>query len=276
MADSIFSDVTGELSLKTIDAGLILHLVAIVVVAYLLTTLLSYILSRFSERAGVYRQLVTLFIPLLKIFIYTVALYLFITALIEPSVTQLIAFAGLFGAVVGIGLKDLFSDLAGGIVIILEKPFQIGDKVTMGNYYGEVKDIKLRSTRIQTPADELVSVPNNTIFTQSVNSGNAGDIAMMIVIDLFIDSMSDAAHAAKILKEALVTSKYVIISEQYPYTILIEDFPCYTRVRAKGYVYDLRLEFEFKSEVTRRALAEFKRSDIKLPLCYPGLEGLTS
>jgi hypothetical protein len=92
---------------------------------------------------------------------------------------------------------------------------------------------------------------------------------MMIVIDLFIHPDSDADKAVKILKEALVTSKYVIISKKYPYTVLIEDFPFYKRIRAKGYVSDLRAEFEFKSEVTRRALAEFYRSMIHLPSFLP-------
>jgi len=157
----------------------------------------------------------------------------------------------------------------GGIVIIFEKPYQIGDKVTIGDKYGEVKDIGIRSTRIQTPADELVSVPNISIFNQPVTSGNAGDLAMMVMIDLFIHPDSDAEKAMKILKEALVTSKYVIISKKYHYTVLLEDFPFYKRVRAKGYVNDLRLEFEFKSEVTRRSWAEFKKAGIQPPSFVP-------
>jgi hypothetical protein len=69
----------------------------------------------------------------------------------------------------------------------------------------------------------------------------------------------------KILKMALVTLKYVIISKKYTYKVLFEDFLFHKRVRAKGYVNDLRLEFEFESEVTRRARAEFRRAGIRLP-----------
>ncbi len=156
-------------------------------------------------------------IPLLKLLLYTFAFYYIINAVIELSLTQVIAFSGLFGAAIGFGLKDLFADIVGGVVIIFEKPYQIGDKVTIGDKYGEVKIIGIRSTRIQTPADELVSVPNFTIFSQPVTSGNAGDLAMMIVIDLFIHPDSDADKAMKILKEAIVTSKYVIISKKYTY-----------------------------------------------------------
>ena len=279
VADTIVPNITAniaaDLPFKTIDANLILYITAIIIVAYVLTYLLSFILIRVSERIGWYRTSVTMIIPLLKIVIYTVSLYYIIIASIEPSLTQLVAFSGLFGAAIGFGLKDLFADLVGGVVIIFEKPYQIGDIVTIGSQYGEVKDIGLRSTRIRTPADELVSVPNFTIFNQPVSSGNAGDLAMMIVIDLFIHPESDADTAVKILKETLVTSKYVIVSKKYPYTVLVEDFPFYKRVRAKGYVNDLRQEFEFKSEVTRRALAEFRRSGIRPPAFAPWSDNTT-
>ncbi len=272
MADALLSNVTTvttTLPFKTIDANLILYILFIIAGAYILTWLLSLLLMQVSERIGWYRTSITMIIPLLKLLVYLVALYYIIIAVIEPSLTQMVAFSGLFGAAIGFGLKDLFADIVGGIVIIFEKPYQIGDKVSIGDRYGEVKDIGIRATRIQTPADELVSVPNFTIFAQPVTSGNAGDLAMMIVIDLYIHPDSDAERAMKILKEALVTSKYIIIAKRYPYTVLLEDFPFYKRVRAKGYVNDLRLEFEFKSEVTRRAWAEFKKAKIRPPAVVP-------
>jgi small-conductance mechanosensitive channel len=271
-ADTLLPGVSAELPLKTIDANLVLHIIFIVVIAYVLTRVLSFILMHVSERIGWYRTSITMIIPLLKLLVYALAFYYVIIAVIEPSLTQMIAFSGLFGAALGFGLKDLFSDIVGGVVIIFEKPYQIGDKVTIGDKYGEVKDIGIRATRIQTPADELVSVPNFTIFAQPVTSGNAGDLAMMIVIDLYIHSDSDSEKAMKILKEALITSRYVIISKKYPYTVLLEDFPFYKRVRVKGYVNDLRLEFEFRSEVTRRAWAEFRKAGIRPPSFVPPAE----
>jgi small-conductance mechanosensitive channel len=270
---NVTTDVTSELPIREIDLNLIVYIASIIAIAYILTWLLSLILMHISERIGWYRTSVTMIIPLLKLVIYIVALYYIIIAVIEPSLTQMIAFSGLFGAAVGFGLKDLFADIVGGVVIIFEKPYQIGDKVTIGDKYGEVKDIGIRSTRIRTPGDELVSVPNFTIFSQPVTSGNAGDLAMMIVIDLYIHPDSDADLAMKIQKEALVTSKYVIISKKYPYTVLLEDFPFYKRVRAKGYVNDLRLEFEFRSEVTRRAWAEFRKAGIRPPSFVPPSAG---
>ncbi|MBN1167529.1 MAG: mechanosensitive ion channel [Methanospirillaceae archaeon] len=269
MSEIPFSNVTAEIPIKTIDANLIIYICLIIIIAYVLNRFFGYVLMQVSERIGSYRTSVTLIIPLVKLLIYAFALYYIIIAVIEPSMTQILAFSGFFGAAIGFGLKDLFSDIVGGVVIILEKPYQIGDKITIGEKYGEVKNIGIRSTRIVTPADEMVSIPNFSIFNQPVTSGNDGDLAMMVEIDLFIHPCSDPQPAMKILKEALITSKYVIISKKYPYTVLLEDFPFYKRIRAKGYVNDLRQEFEFTSEVTRRAWVEMRKAGIKPPSVIP-------
>ncbi|MDG6256231.1 MAG: mechanosensitive ion channel [Methanomicrobiaceae archaeon] len=264
MANGIQPDLT-NLSIREIDVGTILYIGAVLVIAYLAARMLSWVLMRLSERAGVYRISVTMAIPLLKIAIYTTALYLFVTAIIEPSLSQLTVFAGFFGAALGFGLKDVFADIIGGLVITFERPYQIGDKIAIKEHYGEVIDIGLRSTRIRTPFDSVVTIPNFIIFDQSVSSANAGKTEMMVVIDLFIDPESNAELAMDILKDAVVTSKYVYITEHRPYTILLDDFPFYKRVRAKAYVNDLRYEFEFLSEVTRRAWMAYAREGIRPP-----------
>lgn len=248
-----------------VDAGAVLNALLILVIAYLLIRAITFILVWFSERVGQYRIAVKMVIPLLKFSIYGIALYFILSDILELSSEQLVIFGGLLGAAIGFGLKDLFADVIGGIAITLEKPYQVGDKIRMGDYYGEVSDIGVRSTRLVTPDDALVSAPNYLVFTQAVASANAGSPEMMVVIDLFIDHGSDAVLAIRLLKEAVVTSKYVYVSRKRPFTVLLKDYPFYKRIRAKAYVNDLRYEFEFESDVTRRAWGEFTRRGIRAP-----------
>ncbi len=239
--------------------------ISVIIIAYLLTWVITFVLTRFSEKMGIYRITIKMLIPLLKFSIYGIALYYILRNIFTLSSAQSLAISGLFGAAIGFGLKDLFADITGGIIITLEKPYQVGDKITMGEYYGEVVDIGLRATKFVTPGDTLVSAPNYMVFTQAVASANAGNTEMMVVIDLFIDSDSDAARAIKILREAVVTSKYVYVSRKRPVTILLKDFPFYRRIRSKAYVNDLRYEFEFESDVTERAWDKFTRKGIEAP-----------
>lgn len=149
--------------IKAIDLGTILNAILVIILAYLLTKVITFLLTRFSEQAVPYRITIKMVIPLLKFIIYGGAIYIILGSILQLSSTQLIAFSGLLGAAIGFGLKDLLADVVGGMVIIFEKPYQIGDKIKIGDYYGEVIDIGIRSTRIRTPSDDYVAVPNYLI-----------------------------------------------------------------------------------------------------------------
>ena len=247
------------------DMDTIVAVILILVAAYLIVKVADFVLRNISEKAGRYRITVTMVIPLLKIVVYVSAVYFILVAIFNPGLTELALFSGLFGAAIGFGLKDIFADIIGGIVITFERPYQIGDKIEVSGTYGEVTDIGLRATRIVTPDDSVVSIPNYVIFQEPTASQNAGKTDMMVMIDLYIDPQSDAGMAMNILKDALITSKYVYISQKRSYTVLLKDFPFYRRIRGKAYVNDHRSEFEFRSEVTRRAWVELTRQGILPP-----------
>jgi moderate conductance mechanosensitive channel len=255
---------------QSINASTILSSLVVFLLAYVASRISTYVLTRLSEWKvlnifGLSRITVKMLIPLLKFTFYFAAVYYISAGIFNIASDQLILFAGLLGAGLGFGLKDLFADVVGGLLIIVERPYQIGDKITMGGHYGEVKDIGLRATRLMTPDDTLVSVPNGSIFQNPVANVNAGNLEMMVVIDLFIDPSCDAHLAMHILKEVLVTSKYIRLSEKHPYVILMKDFPFYKRIRAKGYANDFRYEFIFETDVTWRAWQEFRRTGIRPP-----------
>jgi small-conductance mechanosensitive channel len=248
-----------------IDSGTIINVILVFVIAYVLIRIITFALFQISEQIWRYRITVKMVIPMIKFLIYSISLYHVLFNILELSSDQLVIFGGLFGVAIGFGIKDLFAGAVGGLVIMLEKPYQVGDKIKIGEYYGEVTDIGLIATKLVTPDDNLVSAPNYFIFTQAVASANAGNTEMMVVIDLFVDNGSDTVLASRILKEAVITSKYVFISDKRPVMVLVKEYPYYLRIRTKAYVNDLRYEFEFESDVTMRTLAEFTSKGITSP-----------
>lgn len=253
-----------------IDTTVVLSIAFTILIAYLLVRIITFVLTRFSERVFQYRITVKMLIPLLKFSIYGFTIYFIIARILEVTSQQLIGLGVLLGAAIGFGMKDLFAGVMGGIVISLGKPYQVGDKIRTGEYYGEVKDIGLISTTLVTPDDNLVSAPNYLVFTQPVASANAGNREMMVVIDLYVDHGADAGLALKIMKETVITSMYIYISEKHPFTTLVKEYPYYRRLRAKAYVTDLRHEFLFESDVTRRSLDEFALRGIRAPMINVG------
>lgn len=118
MPNGVLTNTTEQLTtlpFNEIGVETILYIVFIIVIAYLLVRVISFVLRFVSEKIPSYRHPITMLIPLLKITIYFTALYYVLFALIEPDLTQLIAFFGLFGAALGLGLKDLLADIVGGL-----------------------------------------------------------------------------------------------------------------------------------------------------------------
>lgn len=254
-----------DMLIATLSYSTLFRAIAVLAVAYAAARVITIILIRVSDQSYSHRISIRLLIPLIKFSLYALAVYYIAGSLLAFSTAELIAISGLIGAAVGFGIKDLVAEVAGGLVIVLDKPYLVGDKITMGGYYGEVKDIGIRATRLITPDDTLVSVPNQAALNQSVANATAGVQQMMVVIDLFIDSQSDAKKAMEILREAVVTSRFVYITEEQQVNILLKDFPFYRRVRAKAYVRDLRKEFDFESDITVRAWEAFKEAGIMPP-----------
>jgi small-conductance mechanosensitive channel len=167
------------------------------------------------------------------------------------------------GVAVGFAAQDLLKNLFGGLILVFDQPFQAGDKISVGGTYGEVVSIGLRSTRIVTPDDNLVSVPNAQVVDQQVANANAGQLHCQVVTDLYLPGWADEVVAKRIAFEAASSSKYVYLNK--PIVVLVSDVfkeTFLTQVRVKAYVLDPRLEAVFRSDVTERARAGFRESGL--------------
>ena len=179
----------------------------------------------------------------------------------------LIAIGGTVAVAFGFAAKDLAASLLAGIIILVDRPFQVGDRVTFEGFYGEITSVGLRSVRLVTLDDTQVTIPNNRFLTEAVASGNAGAVDMMIQIDLHVGADQDLAEARRLLSEVLTTSRYVNLNRSWAVVTSQEIRESYfaVRLRAKAYVLDVRYEKDFETDVTERALAAFREAGIEPP-----------
>jgi moderate conductance mechanosensitive channel len=237
----------------------------ILCVAYLIVMGMDFLLRILSEQLGTKRHILSMVIPILKIFVYIFAVYFVVSPLFNLGITELTVFSGLIGAGLGFGLKDLVANMVSGFIIILEKPYQIGDKISIDDNYGEVIDIGIIQTVIITPGDSRVAIPNYVIMSKAVSSANSGSAEMMVITDLYLSYDTQIDDAVRLLTETVITSRFVYISETRPYVILVENHPLYRKILVKAYVNDLRHEFKFKSDITKRAWEVFQKAGIRPP-----------
>lgn len=86
------------------------------------------------------------------------------------DITGFIAGLGLGGLAFALAAQDTAANLIGGVVILTEKPFTIGDWIVTGNVEGTVEDITFRSTKVRTFAQALVAVPNATLAKEPITN----------------------------------------------------------------------------------------------------------
>lgn len=256
-----------------LDVGTLASVVAAFVGAFLVAKALAFLLSTTAERSPERRITIMMFVPVVKLLVYATALYLVVVPILRLSTAQVLAVSGLLGAAIGFGLKDLAAGLVGGLLLVTEKPYQVGDKVTLEDNYGEVVDIGLRATKLRTPDDTAIVVPNDTLFKSSVANANDGSPEMLVTVDLAVSPGEDVDAALDIMEETLITSAYVYVDDDHPVTARIEDEISYRTVRGRAYVSDHRHEQAFRSDVTRRALDAFAEHDIETPE-YPPIHEL--
>ena len=256
---------SGHLLKTIIEPSWLLSSIIILLIGYLVVFGMDSFLRILSEQLGTKRHILAMIIPVLKIFVYVCVVFLIVSPLFELGLAELAVFSGLIGAGLGFGLKDIVENIIAGFVIIIEKPYQIGDKITINEHYGEVIDIGLIQTVIVTPGDSRVTIPNYLTVVNAVSSSNSGSAEMMVVTDLYLSYDADIDEAVRLLTEAVITSRYVYISEDRPYIILVENYPLYRKIIAKAYVNDLRHEFTFKTDITRRTWESYQNIGINPP-----------
>ncbi|MDX1453619.1 MAG: mechanosensitive ion channel [Oleiphilaceae bacterium] len=198
---------------------------------------------------------------------YIIGTYFVVAVIINPPREMLLALGGSAAVAMGIALKDVAASVIAGLVLLFDRPFQVGDRVSFNDTYGEIVSIGLRSVRLNTLDDNLVTIPNARFITDVVASGNAGALDMMVVCDFHVALDADISLAQGLIHEVIVTSRFAYLKK--PVNLTLNEVVIAERlalqIRAKAYVIDVHYEKAFQSDVIERASKLFVEHEIKRP-----------
>jgi len=233
--------------------------VVVLVVFHFLIRALIWILETLAERSVQRRLTFKWLIPITRMLLWGLAGYLIVRTIFRVDAQGLLAASAALGVALGFAAQDLLKNVFGGLIVVFDQPFQVGDKISVGGTYGEVVSIGLRSTRIVTADDNLVTVPNSQVVQEQVANANAGQLNCQVVTDLYLPGKVDEKTAREIAFDAAVTSQYVFLEK--PIQVFVSDqfrTTFVTRVRVRAYVLDPRFEFLLQSDITERAREGFR------------------
>lgn len=156
---------------KLFDTLIIINIAFILVKTMdYLTSLIKPIVARTETKLD--DQLVPIIRKAAKICIVIMTSVILIERLGYP-VTSIIAGLGIGGLAFALAAKDTVANLFGSVVIFADQPFQIGDWVVIGSSEGVIEEVGVRSTKIRTFADTLITIPNSEVANQRIENISA-------------------------------------------------------------------------------------------------------
>lgn len=127
-----------------------------------------------SQRAGQSKGIALVFSRIVSWLVLAVGVLVALTV-IFPTLTAASLFGalGVSGVAIGFAFKDIFQNLLAGILILITRPFRIGDQIVSGEHEGVVEDIQVRATLLRTYDNRRVVIPNSELYTNRVTVNTA-------------------------------------------------------------------------------------------------------
>jgi small-conductance mechanosensitive channel len=259
-------EVIGQISNMIRWSGVLTSIV-VIFGAWLTIRFINDSVERLSKQFANRRLLLHKIATILQFVIYvgTGVAVLLLSFRLDAGVLAVIG--GTVAVSVGFAVKDVVASFIAGIMIMVDRPFQVGDRISFGDQYGDVTAIGLRSVRVVTLDDNVVTIPNNKFINDITSCGNYGALDMMVVMDFHLGVDQDVAIARSIVNEAAITSRYVYLPK--PVVVLVTQVIIGNyvaiRLRLKSYVLDTKYEKAFETDVNLRVLGAFREHGIMPP-----------
>ena len=191
---------------------------------------------------------------------------------------SLLAGAGIAAIVVGFAAQKTLANIIAGVSIAIYTPFRIGDRLKIGEEFGDVEDINLRHTIIRTWENKRIIIPNSLISDREIINFSIKDEKLLIPLDIGISYDSDIDKARKIMLKIANKHPDVISPEiKDEYEGLVKREPVVRVTECGEYSVKLRLLFWVESNrkawTTRFDLIEaikkeFDKQGIEIPFPY--------
>lgn len=240
----------------------LIQFVLIIFVFYFLSIIAGKATQKATARS---RQLSSLLRDFLVItvrrLVFIIGLFVGLSAL-EVNVGPVLAIVGAAGFVIAFALQNSLSNFASGILMLVYRPFDVGELVNVAGILGKVESMNLLSTQLRTPDNQQVIVPNNSVWGDVIT--NVTGISERRIDMLFGIGYSDDIDKAQRILEEIVASNEKVLNEPEPVVRLHElgdssvNFICRPWVKPADY-------WDVYWYVTREVKRRFDAEGVSIP-----------
>ncbi len=228
--------------------------------------LITKIISRAMNRSKIDAAASSFGQSFIKILLYVILLIVCLSVLGVPT-ASMITIIGAAGVAIGLALQNTLSNLAGGFILMMAKPFQAGDYIRSATQEGFVESVSILYTKLRTLDNESIFVPNSLISSGSVaNLSQRGKLRIRVTLS--VSYASDIRKTRTVLLKAL-SENDVVLNKPAPVVSVFEladsgiSLCLFVWVRSADY-------FTARSSVLECCKVALDRAGIEIP--YPQID----
>ena len=250
-----------------VDAGMkLLYAIVILIVGTRLIKLAIKLINKSKLFNKIDKSLASFLLSFIKIALY-ILLGVTIASMLGVPLTSMVTVLGSAGLAIGLALQGGLSNIAGGIIILLFKPFTIGDFIDTHVDSGTVRGISLFYTTLVTPDNKIISIPNGNLANQATVNYSKEN-TRRLDINVSVSYKNDIEEVKKILNSILNKEKRIIKDKDV--------FVALTDYADSSLTYTIRIWvnsadfFNVKFDLLEKIKEQFDEKKIEIP--YPQLD----
>lgn len=207
---TLFTSTLADGSLDTVSVADVLRSGLILLITFWLVRYLSslfelVVFSRVRMDQGVRYAILTM----TRYVVVLIGLPMALSAL-HVDVGKIAWLAAAISVGIGFGLQEIVANFVSGIILLLERPIRVGDRITVGGVMGEVRRINIRATRVMNLDLQEILIPNRDLITKEVINWTLSSKEVRLIVPIGVGYGSDVEQVRKLLLEAVKNDPLVL------------------------------------------------------------------
>jgi small-conductance mechanosensitive channel len=180
------------------------------------------------------------------------------------DLTGLAIILGFLSVGIGFGLQNITSNFVAGLILLLERPIKVGDRIMVGNQEGDVVEINMRSTTIRTLNNVAVIVPNSEFVSAKLENWSYGDETVRMDVNVGVSYESDLETVVRSLREVAAEHPEVL-KNPAPDVLHIGFGDSAWNMRLRVWLGDSQRHLEVQSEINCAIVRKFQQNRVEIP-----------